>query len=136
MQIALNTFHHAGVSSKNVTLGVPRLKEIINLTTQVKVPSLPVCKVKEVQLGIFSPEEIVRMDLLSTEGQLTVVAESVLSRKDQASPRSQNSHGLFFIQVHPSLPLFNPSRLTLPRLYRKNEKGPRMYMCKLRKTKS
>ncbi|TDL20258.1 beta and beta-prime subunits of DNA dependent RNA-polymerase [Rickenella mellea] len=30
-QMTLNTFHYAGVSSKNVTLGVPRLKEIINV---------------------------------------------------------------------------------------------------------
>jgi hypothetical protein len=30
-QMTLNTFHSAGVSSKNVTLGVPRLKEIINV---------------------------------------------------------------------------------------------------------
>jgi DNA-directed RNA polymerase beta' subunit len=30
-QMTLNTFHYAGVSSKNVTLGVPRLKEIINI---------------------------------------------------------------------------------------------------------
>ena len=29
--MTLNTFHYAGVSSKNVTLGVPRLKEIINV---------------------------------------------------------------------------------------------------------
>ncbi|XP_003371714.1 DNA-directed RNA polymerase II subunit RPB1 [Trichinella spiralis] len=29
-QMTLNTFHYAGVSAKNVTLGVPRLKEIIN----------------------------------------------------------------------------------------------------------
>ena len=31
-QMTLNTFHHAGISSKNVTLGVPRLKEVINVT--------------------------------------------------------------------------------------------------------
>ena len=30
-QMTLNTFHNAGISSKNVTLGVPRIKEIINL---------------------------------------------------------------------------------------------------------
>lgn len=29
-QMTLNTFHYAGVSAKNVTLGVPRLKELIN----------------------------------------------------------------------------------------------------------
>ncbi|KAG2079822.1 RNA polymerase II largest subunit, partial [Suillus discolor] len=32
----------AGVSSKNVTLGDPRLKEIINVATKIKTPSLTV----------------------------------------------------------------------------------------------
>ena len=38
-QMTLNTFHFAGVSSKNVTLGVPRLKEIINVAETIKAPS-------------------------------------------------------------------------------------------------
>ncbi|KAG5899829.1 hypothetical protein JTB14_012300 [Gonioctena quinquepunctata] len=41
-QMTLNTFHFAGVSSKNVTLGVPRLKEIINISKKPKAPSLTV----------------------------------------------------------------------------------------------
>ncbi|KIP04024.1 hypothetical protein PHLGIDRAFT_76648 [Phlebiopsis gigantea 11061_1 CR5-6] len=41
-QMTLNTFHYAGVSSKNVTLGVPRLKEIINVATNIKTPGLTV----------------------------------------------------------------------------------------------
>ncbi|GAA96338.1 hypothetical protein E5Q_03004 [Mixia osmundae IAM 14324] len=41
-QMTLNTFHYAGVSSKNVTLGVPRLKEIINIADNIKTPSLTV----------------------------------------------------------------------------------------------
>mmetsp|Transcript_1124 Transcript_1124/g.1872 ORF Transcript_1124/g.1872 Transcript_1124/m.1872 type:complete len:1737 (-) Transcript_1124:140-5350(-) len=41
-QMTLNTFHQAGVSAKNVTLGVPRLKEIINVAKTVKTPSLTV----------------------------------------------------------------------------------------------
>ncbi|KAK7696052.1 DNA-directed RNA polymerase II subunit rpb1 [Cerrena zonata] len=41
-QMTLNTFHYAGESSKNVTLGVPRLKEIINVATNIKTPSLSV----------------------------------------------------------------------------------------------
>lgn len=41
-QMTLNTFHYAGVSSKNVTLGVPRLKEIINVAVNIKTPSLTV----------------------------------------------------------------------------------------------
>ena len=35
-------FHFAGVSAKNVTLGVPRLKEIINVSKNIKSPSLTV----------------------------------------------------------------------------------------------
>ncbi|KFZ01643.1 hypothetical protein V501_09893 [Pseudogymnoascus sp. VKM F-4519 (FW-2642)] len=41
-QMTLNTFHFAGVSSKNVTLGVPRLKEILNIATNIKTPSMVV----------------------------------------------------------------------------------------------
>eukprot|EP00915_Cephaloidophora_sp_WS-2016_P002220 GHVH01002961.1.p1 GENE.GHVH01002961.1~~GHVH01002961.1.p1 ORF type:complete len:1737 (+),score=279.49 GHVH01002961.1:4068-9278(+) len=41
-QMTLNTFHFAGVGSKNVTLGVPRLKELINVAKTVKTPSLTV----------------------------------------------------------------------------------------------
>ncbi|KAJ2363412.1 DNA-directed RNA polymerase II core subunit rpo21, partial [Coemansia sp. RSA 2611] len=41
-QMTLNTFHFAGVSSKNVTLGVPRLKEVINVATNIKTPMMNV----------------------------------------------------------------------------------------------
>ena len=41
-QMTLNTFHFAGVSAKNVTLGVPRLTEIINIAKNIKTPSLEV----------------------------------------------------------------------------------------------
>jgi len=37
-QMTLNTFHNAGNSSKNVTLGVPRLKELINVNKVIKTP--------------------------------------------------------------------------------------------------
>ncbi|MCJ1311030.1 DNA-directed RNA polymerase II subunit rpb1 [Agyrium rufum] len=41
-QMTLNTFHFAGVSSKNVTLGVPRLKEILNVAKNIKTPAMKV----------------------------------------------------------------------------------------------
>ena len=41
-QMTLNTFHFAGVGSKNVTLGVPRLREIINVAKSVRTPSTTV----------------------------------------------------------------------------------------------
>eukprot|EP00667_Euglena_gracilis_P000092 EG_transcript_92 len=39
-QMTLNTFHFAGVSSKNVTLGVPRLRELINIAKRPKQQGL------------------------------------------------------------------------------------------------
>lgn len=47
--MTLNTFHSAGISAKNVTLGVPRLKEIINVATTMKTPSLTIYLNKNVQ---------------------------------------------------------------------------------------
>lgn len=41
-QMTLNTFHYTGIASKNVTLGVPRLKEILNVATNLKTPSMNV----------------------------------------------------------------------------------------------
>ncbi|KAH3683659.1 hypothetical protein WICPIJ_005343 [Wickerhamomyces pijperi] len=38
-QMTLNTFHFAGVASKKVTSGVPRLKEILNVAKNMKTPS-------------------------------------------------------------------------------------------------
>ncbi|ODV93810.1 hypothetical protein PACTADRAFT_18443 [Pachysolen tannophilus NRRL Y-2460] len=51
-QMTLNTFHFAGVSSKNVTLGVPRLKEILNVAKNIKTPALTVYLEPEVAADI------------------------------------------------------------------------------------
>lgn len=37
-QMTLKTFHFAGVASMNITLGVPRIKEIINVTKKISTP--------------------------------------------------------------------------------------------------
>jgi DNA-directed RNA polymerase II subunit RPB1 len=39
-QMTLNTFHNAGISSKNVTLGVPRLIELLNVAKHGKSTSM------------------------------------------------------------------------------------------------
>jgi DNA-directed RNA polymerase II subunit RPB1 len=38
-QLTLNTFHFAGVAAKNVTLGVPRIKELIDNIKKIKTPN-------------------------------------------------------------------------------------------------
>nr|XP_027193932.1 DNA-directed RNA polymerase II subunit rpb1-like [Dermatophagoides pteronyssinus] len=41
-QMTLNTFHFAGVGAKNVTLGIPRLRELLNVAINIATPSLTV----------------------------------------------------------------------------------------------
>ncbi|KAI9912862.1 hypothetical protein PsorP6_006479 [Peronosclerospora sorghi] len=46
-QMTLKTFHFAGVASMNVTLGVPRLKEIINASKTISTPIITAALVCE-----------------------------------------------------------------------------------------
>ncbi|KAG5497108.1 hypothetical protein GH5_01639 [Leishmania sp. Ghana 2012 LV757] len=48
-QMTLNTFHNAGISSKNVTLGVPRLLELLNVSKNQRNASVAVCLIHEYQ---------------------------------------------------------------------------------------
>lgn len=57
-QMTLNTFHFAGVSSKNVTLGVPRLKEILNVASNIKTPSMTV--IAETPEGTYGTQQLVK----------------------------------------------------------------------------
>jgi len=57
-QMTLNTFHYAGVSAKNVTLGVPRLKEIINVFKNSKTPSLTIYLLRQCS---SSPRRVKRL---------------------------------------------------------------------------
>lgn len=46
-QMTLKTFHFAGVASMNVTLGVPRIKEIINAAKSINTPIIDATLVSE-----------------------------------------------------------------------------------------
>lgn len=108
-QMTLNTFHFAGVSSKNVTLGVPRLKEIINISKRPKAPSLTVfltgtaardaekaknvlCRLEHTTLRKVTANTAIYYD---PEPQNTVIAE------DQE-----------FVNVYYEMPDFDPSRIS------------------------
>lgn len=45
-QMTLNTFHFSGIATKSVTLGVPRLKELINMSKNIKSPTMTI-KIKK-----------------------------------------------------------------------------------------
>ena len=61
--MTLKTFHFAGVASMNVTLGVPRLKEIINAS---KVISTPIIEARLVQNNSLSAARIVKAKIEKT----------------------------------------------------------------------
>jgi DNA-directed RNA polymerase II subunit RPB1 len=49
-QMTLNTFHYAGVSSKsNVTRGIPRLRELLHISKDIKSPSVMIFLNKEIE---------------------------------------------------------------------------------------
>uniref|UniRef100_A0A1B0DNY2 DNA-directed RNA polymerase subunit n=1 Tax=Phlebotomus papatasi TaxID=29031 RepID=A0A1B0DNY2_PHLPP len=108
-QMTLNTFHFAGVSSKNVTLGVPRLKEIINISKRPKAPSLTVfltggaardaekaknvlCRLEHTTLRKVTANTAIYYD---PDPQRTVIAE------DQE-----------FVNVYYEMPDFDPTRIS------------------------
>lgn len=62
-QMTLKTFHFAGVASMNVTLGVPRLKEIINASSAI---STPIIEAKLVQSDSVTSARIVKAQIEKT----------------------------------------------------------------------
>lgn len=72
-QMTLNTFHFAGISAKNVTLGVPRFKEIINVNKNIKTPSL------KIFLDTMSQTDISKVSKLGMAIEYTTLAHVVSS---------------------------------------------------------
>ena len=70
-QMTLNTFHFAGVSAKNVTLGVPRLTEIMNIAKNIKTPSLSVHLVRILQSFVMTSLRMHRRCLVAMGNSAT-----------------------------------------------------------------
>ncbi|PFH35234.1 DNA-directed RNA polymerase II RPB1 [Besnoitia besnoiti] len=76
-QMTLNTFHFAGVGSKNVTLGVPRLKELINVAKQVKTPSLTVYLQDEIAMDQERAKDVQTHLEHTTLDRVTVMSQVI-----------------------------------------------------------
>ena len=48
--MTLKTFHFAGVASMNITLGVPRIKEIINASKTISTPIITAVLVNDTEV--------------------------------------------------------------------------------------
>eukprot|EP00536_Pseudo-nitzschia_multiseries_P010257 jgi/Psemu1/319821/estExt_fgenesh1_pm.C_3060011 len=76
-QMTLKTFHFSGISSMNVTLGVPRLKEIINAS---KLISTPIITVKLEQDDNKIAARVVKAGIEKTTlGQVSKYIKEVIS---------------------------------------------------------
>lgn len=77
-QMTLKTFHFAGVASMNVTLGVPRLKEIINAA---KIISTPIIEARLIQSDSMTSARIVKARIEKTMlGEISEYIKEVHTR--------------------------------------------------------
>lgn len=72
-QMTLNTFHLAGLGDVNVTLGIPRLRELLMSATRPKIPSMVIPFRSDV-----SKEEINRVKKVWMNGALSSVVDEVV----------------------------------------------------------
>lgn len=74
-QMTLNTFHNTGISAKNVTLGVPRLNELLNVAQHVKTPSLTIYLNEEYAFDEDKVDDLQSFFEFTTLGELTLKTE-------------------------------------------------------------
>ncbi|GAB2275314.1 hypothetical protein Dimus_010075 [Dionaea muscipula] len=80
-QMTLKTFHFAGVASMNVTLGVPRIKEIINGSKKIKTPVIDAKLEQE-----SDPEATLSLKGLIEKTTLGQVANSIVLEVSRVRP--------------------------------------------------
>ncbi|GAA5990879.1 hypothetical protein JCM11641_002868 [Rhodosporidiobolus odoratus] len=98
-QMTLKTFHFAGVASMNVTLGVPRIKEIINAA---KTISTPIITAKLVQNRSEQAARIVKGRVEKTFlGDIASVIAGVYSQ------------GQMYVSVHVDMPAIDKLKLEI-----------------------
>ena len=84
--MTLNTFHYAGVSSKsNVTRGVPRLKELLHISKNIKQPSITVFLKDDLSYDRIKTEEILNKLELTTLQDIIVSSSIYFDPKDSQS---------------------------------------------------
>eukprot|EP00111_Clytia_hemisphaerica_P003616 TCONS_00010312-protein len=108
-QMTLNTFHYAGVSAKNVTLGVPRLKEIINVSKKPKTPSLTVFLVGQPARDAERAKDVL-CRLEHTTLRKVTANTAIYYDPDPQNTVIQEDQD--FVNVYYEMPDFDPSRIS------------------------
>ncbi|CAG9322593.1 RPO31 [Blepharisma stoltei] len=79
-QMTLKTFHFAGVASMNITLGVPRIKEIINAVKEISTPIISVKLLRE-------NNNVVSARIVKGKLEKTLLGDIALYIKEVFTPR-------------------------------------------------
>jgi len=119
-QMTLNTFHFAGVSSKNVTLGVPRLKEIINIAKKTKTPGLTVY-LKEPYASTLAEAKTVQSVLEYTTLQRVTAATEIYYDPVDLDPESDGTvvqEDIELVKMYNEMPDEQPNEKMSPWLLR------------------
>lgn len=114
-QLTLNTFHMAGVKEKNVTLGVPRIKELIDCTRHIKAPVMHLrmmpsfsnpeaAKVLAAHLAAFTlANAIQKLDILEEHDYFTSsyseLDNYLVSREQLLSPTAPEVYSPFVVRI-------------------------------------
>ena len=79
-QMTLKTFHFAGVASMNVTLGVPRIKEIFNATEDIATPII--------EIALKNPTEGILANFVKNQINAVYLSD-ILSSVEEVYDRSE-----------------------------------------------
>lgn len=90
-QMTLNTFHFAGVSSQNITLGVPRIQELINVTRNIKGPAMTIYLSEESKFDQEQAHKMISFLEFTTLGQMIISSEIIFDpvNNDTVVPEDQ-----------------------------------------------
>jgi DNA-directed RNA polymerase I subunit RPA1 len=101
-QMTLNTFHFAGFGAKNVTLGIPRLREIImTASADIKTPvmTLPLrSHVSNEEAEKFC-QEISKLNLAEVIEQMTVYEQITQRKVDSGSAETTTRKKMYTIHM-------------------------------------
>ena len=96
-QMTLKTFHFAGVASMNITLGVPRIREIINFTKNI---STPVIYAKLLQENDLIAAKIVKGRIEKTKlSEIILYIKEVISSKGSYLIVKLNTEAIEFLKL-------------------------------------
>ena len=96
-QMTLNTFHFAGVSSLNVTLGVPRIQEIINCAKNIKSSIMYIYMEPQYRFLQKKAQELITILEFTTVSQLAIKSE-IYFDQDPSMTIIKQDEDLVFMQ--------------------------------------